>query len=330
MSMSPVLSVRNLTTTFATVDGTARAVDDVSFDLHAGETLALVGESGSGKTVTALSILRLIPTPPGLIASTAQVQFEGTDLTRLRERDLRHVRGAGIGIVFQEPMASLNPVLTIGLQVAETVRAHERVTRKAAWARAIEMLHLVGIPDLEQRARAYPHELSGGQCQRVMIAIALVCRPRVLIADEPTTALDVTIQAQILELLTALQREFGTAMLLITHNLGIAAGIADRVAVMYGGRIVEIAPTPELFADPKHPYTRGLLEAAPRLDGPATPTPAIPGAVPPATAWPAGCRFHPRCSKAWERCRTEPALLDVGPERTARCWLVADDNGSES
>ena len=325
MSVSPVLSVRNLTTTFDTVDGTARAVDDVSFDLHAGETLALVGESGSGKTVTALSILRLIPAPPGRIAPTTEVQFEGTDLTTLRERDLRHVRGAGISMVFQEPMTSLNPVLTIGLQIAETVRAHERVKKDAAWARAIEMLHLVGIPDPERRVRAYPHELSGGQRQRVMIAIALVCRPRVLIADEPTTALDVTIQAQILELLTALQRELGTAMLLITHNLGIAAGIASRVAVMYGGRIVEVAPTPALFADPKHPYTRGLLEAAPRLDGPPTPTPAIPGAVPPATAWPAGCRFHPRCSKAWERCQTEPALLNAGPGRIARCWLVAAD-----
>ncbi|MCH7874790.1 MAG: ABC transporter ATP-binding protein [Gemmatimonadetes bacterium] len=320
--MTMLLAVRDLTTTFETADGVARAVDGVSFDLAEGETLALVGESGSGKTVTALSILRLIPEPAGRIAPGSRIEFAGRDLLSLSPRELREVRGAEIAMIFQEPMTSLNPVLTVGTQIAETVLAHEAASKREARERALDMLRLVGIADAESRLKSYPHELSGGMRQRVMIAIALVCRPRILIADEPTTALDVTIQAQILDLLTDLKRRLGMAMILITHNLGIAAGIADRVAVMYGGRIVEVAPTVDLYREPAHPYTDGLLRAAPRLDGPDRPTPSIPGSVPPATDWPSGCRFHPRCQYAWERCQSEPPLLEAGPARTARCWLV--------
>ncbi|MEE8116180.1 MAG: ABC transporter ATP-binding protein [Gemmatimonadales bacterium] len=317
-----LLAVRDLTTTFETADGVARAVDGVSFDLAEGETLALVGESGSGKTVTALSILRLIPEPAGRIAPGSRIEFAGRDLMSLSPRELREVRGAEIAMIFQEPMTSLNPVLTVGMQIAETVLAHEAASKREARERALDMLRLVGIADAESRLKSYPHELSGGMRQRVMIAIALVCRPRILIADEPTTALDVTIQAQILDLLTDLKRRLGMAMILITHNLGIAAGIADRVAVMYGGRIVEVAPTVDLYREPAHPYTDGLLRAAPRLDGPDRPTPSIPGSVPPATNWPSGCRFHPRCQYAWDRCQSEPPLLEAAPARTARCWLV--------
>ncbi len=320
--MTMLLAVRDLTTTFETADGVARAVDGVSFDLAEGETLALVGESGSGKTVTALSILRLIPEPAGRIAPGSRIEFAGRDLLSLSPRELREVRGAEIAMIFQEPMTSLNPVLTVGMQIAETVLAHEATSKREARERALDMLRLVGIADAESRLKSYPHELSGGMRQRVMIAIALVCRPRILIADEPTTALDVTIQAQILDLLTELKRRLGMAMILITHNLGIAAGIADRVAVMYGGRIVEVAPTVDLYREPAHPYTDGLLRAAPRLDGPDRPTPSIPGSVPPATNWPSGCRFHPRCRYAWDRCQSEPPLLEAAPARTARCWLV--------
>ena len=320
--MTMLLAVRDLTTTFETADGVARAVDGVSFDLAEGETLALVGESGSGKTVTALSILRLIPEPAGRIAPGSRIEFAGRDLLSLSPRELREVRGAEIAMIFQEPMTSLNPVLTVGTQIAETVLAHEAASKREARERALDMLRLVGIADAESRLKSYPHELSGGMRQRVMIAIALVCRPRILIADEPTTALDVTIQAQILDLLADLKRRLGMAMILITHNLGIAAGIADRVAVMYGGRIVEVAPTVDLYREPAHPYTDGLLRAAPRLDGPDRPTPSIPGSVPPATDWPSGCRFHPRCQYAWDRCQSEPPLLEAAPARTARCWLV--------
>jgi oligopeptide/dipeptide ABC transporter ATP-binding protein len=233
-------------------------------------------------------------------------------------------------MIFQEPMTSLNPVLSIGTQLAETVEAHERVGRRAALDRGAEMLALVGLADPRRELRQYPHELSGGMRQRALIAMALICRPRLLIADEPTTALDVTVQAQILELLASLRERLGMSLLLITHNLGVAAGIADRVAVMYGARIAELAAARELFARPAHPYTRGLLQAAPRLDGPARPTPAIPGAVPPATHWPSGCRFHPRCPHAWERCQEEPALLEAGPNRWSRCWLVVDPSGGKT
>ena len=322
--MTALLEVRHLTTTFDTAAGVARAVDDVSFDLHEGETLALVGESGCGKSVTALSLLRLID-PPGRIAPGSGIRFADRDVLALSPEALRQVRGAGIAIVFQEPGTALNPVLTGGLQITETIHTHEQVPKGEARERAVELLRLVGIADAPRRMGSYPHELSGGMRQRVMIAIALSCRPRVLIADEPTTALDVTVQAQILELLAELREQFAMAMLLITHNLGIAAGIADRVAVMYGGRLVETAPTDALFRAPLHPYTEGLLRAAPRLDGPARPVAAIPGSVPPATAWPKACRFHPRCPHAWDRCRThEPDLLDEGAGRAARCWLLEE------
>ena len=323
--MTQLLSVQNLTATFSTEQGAARAVAGVSFDLRAGETLGLVGESGCGKTVTALSILRLLPEPPARIAEESKIVFDGTDLLRLPSRELRHIRGARIAMIFQEPSTSLNPVLKIGVQIAETLRAHRDVSRQRARDHAVELLELVGIPDAGERYDAYPHELSGGMQQRVMIAIAISCNPEVLIADEPTTALDVTVQAEILELLAGLKRRFGMAMLLITHDLGIVAGMADRIAVMYGGQIVEQAPLDRLFANPAHPYTQALLRAVPQVDRPVKRLAAVPGAVPPATAWPSGCRFHPRCPSAWEQCKGHnPGLLDAGPDQSARCWLIEE------
>ena len=334
----PLLRVRDLKTYFVTEHGrgTARAVDGVSFEIRPGETLGIVGESGCGKTVTSLSILRLIPEPPGHIRPGSFIEFEGRNLLTLAPRDLRAVRGNQIAMVFQEPMTSLNPVFTVGDQIAEAAIVHQGLSRAAARTRAIEMLRLVGIPDPDERVDHYPHQMSGGMRQRVMIAMALVCHPKLLIADEPTTALDVTIQAQILELLDRLQAELGMAVMLITHDLGLVAGTADRVVVMYAGQVVEQARTPELFARPLHPYTEGLLASVPRLDTP----PArgggggggrlhtIPGQVPAATAWPAACRFHPRCPYAWDRCRQEePPLLDAGGEpgtHMVRCWLLTE------
>jgi peptide/nickel transport system ATP-binding protein len=324
----PLLRVRDLRTYFVTDrgGGTARAVDGVSLDLYPGETLGVVGESGCGKTVMSLSILRLVPEPPGHIRPGSLIEFEGHNLLTLPPRDLRAVRGNRIAMIFQEPMTSLNPVLTIGDQVAEAAIVHQHLTRAAARQRAIELLRQVGIPEPEERVDHYPHQLSGGMRQRVMIAMALICRPQILIADEPTTALDVTIQAQILELLARLRQELGMAVLLITHDLGVVAGTADRVVVMYAGQVVETAPTPELFARPRHPYTEGLMESIPRLDRPRARLHSIPGSVPAATAWPQGCRFHPRCPYAWDKCRTEePPLLETGTDgHTARCWLVTE------
>ncbi len=323
----PVLRVRDLRTYFVSErgSGTARAVDGVSFDVLPGEALGIVGESGCGKTVMSLSILRLVAEPPGHILPGSLVEFEGRNLLTLAPRELRVVRGDRIAMVFQEPLSSLNPVLTIGDQVAEPAIVHQRLRRRAARARAIEMLRLVGIPDADVRVDHYPHELSGGMRQRVMIAMALVCHPQLLIADEPTTALDVTIQAQILELLERLRGELGMAVLLVTHDLGIVAGHADRVLVMYAGQIIESAATPALFERPAHPYTAGLLASVPRLDRPRERLNAIPGQVPAATAWPAGCRFHPRCPYAWDRCReAEPPLLDVADGHAARCWLIEE------
>jgi len=323
-----LLRVSGLKTYFVTEQGkgTARAVDDVSFDLYPGETLGIVGESGCGKTVTSLSILRLVPEPPGHILPGSLIEFEGRNLLALPAPELRAVRGNQIAMIFQEPMTSLNPVFTVGDQIAEAAIIHQQLSRSAARARAIEMLRLVGIPDPAERVDHYPHQLSGGMRQRVMIAMALICHPKVLIADEPTTALDVTIQAQILELLDNLQTEFGMAVLLITHDLGVVAGHADRVVVMYAGRVVETARTEELFEHPTHPYTEGLLAAVPRIDAPRARLHAIPGQVPAATAWPPGCRFHPRCPYAWEKCvAEEPPLLESGsPGHTARCWLVTE------
>ncbi len=332
----PLLRVRDLKTYFVTEQGsgTARAVDGVSFEVQPGETLGIVGESGCGKTVTSLSILRLIPEPPGHIRPGSFIEFEGRNLLTLEPRDLRAIRGNQIAMIFQEPMTSLNPVFTVGDQIAEAAIVHQRLSRRAARTRAIEMLRLVGIPDPEERVDHYPHQMSGGMRQRVMIAMALVCHPKLLIADEPTTALDVTIQAQILELLDRLQAELGMAVMLITHDLGVVAGSADRVVVMYAGQVVEQAPTAALFARPLHPYTEGLLASVPRLDAPPAREHGrlhgIPGQVPAATAWPEGCRFHPRCPYAWDRCRAEaPPLLDAGGgaepgTHTVRCWLLTD------
>jgi len=328
---SPLLRVRDLKTYFVTEQGsgTARAVDGVSFDVRPGETLGIVGESGCGKTVTSLSILRLIPEPPGHIRPGSFIEFEGRNILTLEPKELRAVRGNQIAMIFQEPMTSLNPVFTVGDQIAEAAIVHQHLSRAAARRRAIEMLQLVGIPDPEERVDHYPHQMSGGMRQRVMIAMALVCHPKLLIADEPTTALDVTIQAQILELLERLQAELGMAVMLITHDLGVVAGTADRVVVMYAGQVVEQASTVELFARPLHPYTEGLLASVPRLDASQQDRArgrlhSIPGQVPAATAWPDGCRFHPRCPYAWDRCRAEePPLLESGAH-TARCWLLAE------
>jgi len=327
----PLLRVRDLKTYFVTEhgSGTARAVDGVSFDVRPGETLGIVGESGCGKTVTSLSILRLIPEPPGHIRPGSFIEFEGRNILTLEPKELRAVRGNQIAMIFQEPMTSLNPVFTVGDQIAEAAIVHQHLSHAAARRRAIEMLQLVGIPDPEERVDHYPHQMSGGMRQRVMIAMALVCHPKLLIADEPTTALDVTIQAQILELLERLQAELGMAVMLITHDLGVVAGTADRVVVMYAGQVVEQASTVELFARPLHPYTEGLLASVPRLDAPQQGRArgrlhSIPGQVPAATAWPDGCRFHPRCPYAWDRCRAEePPLLESGAH-TARCWLLAE------
>jgi peptide/nickel transport system ATP-binding protein len=324
----PVLRVHDLKTYFVTDrgSGTARAVDGVSFELAAGETLGIVGESGCGKTVMSLSILRLIPEPPGHILPGSFIEFEGRNLLTLPPRELRAVRGNRIAMVFQEPMTSLNPVLPVGAQVAEAALVHQKLSRADARKRTIDLLRLVGIPDPETRVDDYPHQLSGGMRQRVMIAMALICHPQILIADEPTTALDVTIQAQILDLLGRLRRELNMAVLLITHDLGVVAGSADRVVVMYAGQVVETAATRALFATPRHPYTEGLLASIPRLDQPRERLRSIPGSVPPATAWPTGCRFHPRCPYAWDKCRSEePPLLETGtPGHSARCWLVAE------
>jgi oligopeptide/dipeptide ABC transporter ATP-binding protein len=320
---SPILEVRDLRTSFHTAEGEGRAVDGVSFHLERGETLGLVGESGCGKSVTALSILRLVA-PPGRIGG-GQILLSGRDLLTLPEPEMRRVRGDEIAMIFQEPMSCLNPVMSCGRQIEEAVRLHQGGSRKQARDRAIEMMHLVGIPAPEQRVDEYPHQLSGGMRQRVMIAIALSCNPDVLIADEPTTALDVTIQAQILELLARLQTEFHMAILLITHDLGVVAEVADRVAVMYAGQIVETATTRDLFAAPRHPYTRGLLRSIPHLDGKQRRLEVIPGRVPEATALPPGCRFHPRCSLAEPACEAAGQRLEecgVGHEVRCRRWAV--------
>jgi len=322
-----VLDVEGLQTFFFTRQGIVKAVDGVSFALRRGETLAIVGESGCGKSMMALSLMRLIPEPPGRIVG-GSVIIGGRDLLRLDDEAMRHVRGNEISMIFQEPMTSLNPVLTIGAQISEALRLHQRLSRSAALDRAVELLRVVKIPAAEQRAREYPHQLSGGMRQRAMIAMALACEPAVLIADEPTTALDVTIQAQILALIVELQQTFHTAVILITHDLGVVAETAQRVIVMYAGRKVEEAAVGELFAVPLHPYTKGLLASIPRLDftGGAAPAPAerlteIPGMVPSLANLPAGCAFAPRCALADERCRTiYPSYEEKRPGHWAACW----------
>jgi peptide/nickel transport system ATP-binding protein len=317
-----LLEVRNLQTHFRTPDGINRAVDGVSFDVEAGQTLAVVGESGCGKSVTAMSILRLIPEPPGKIAGS--VTFQGRDLLGLTDAEMRKIRGDDIAMVFQEPMTSLNPVLTVGWQIAETIRLHQALDRKAADQRATEMLALVGIPEPARRMREYPHQLSGGMRQRVMIAIALACSPKLLIADEPTTALDVTIQAQILELMQDLKRRVGAAIMLITHDLGVVAEVAEHVIVMYAGRKVEEAPVRELFSRPKHPYTRGLLGAVPKLGsslaGEMARLAEIPGVVPSLKQRLSGCVFAERCASVTDLCRSvAPGLELKAPRHSAAC-----------
>ena len=320
----PLLAVRNLRTEFSGDDGTFAAVEDVSFELEAGEVIGIVGESGSGKSVTALSILGLIPDPPGRITK-GSITFDGQDLLGLSERRMRRIRGADIAMIFQEPMTSLNPVFTIGDQITETIRFHERIGRRAARDRAIEMLDRVGIALPAQRLDEYPHQLSGGMRQRAMIAIALSCNPRLLLADEPTTALDVTIQAQILDLLRELQEELRMAVVLITHDLGVVAQHVDRVMVMYAGRVVEEASVMDAFARPSHPYTQGLLRSIPSLDEERERLDAIPGMVPSPFALPPGCRFAPRCIHARDACAAmHPPLIEVGEAHRAACIGLVD------
>jgi len=316
----PLLSVRDLRTSFHTDQGVVRAVDGVSFDVRAGETLGIVGESGCGKTVTSLSILGLLPRPPAVIEEGSSIRFAGEELVGARERRLRALRGNDISMIFQEPMSSLNPVYSVGNQIAEALRLHLGMNRRAARVESIRLLAEVGIPDPERRVDEYPHQLSGGMRQRVMIAMALSCEPKLLIADEPTTALDVTIQAQILELLAALRQRHGMAVLLITHDLGVVAEVCDRVVVMYAGQVVETGDVNEIFADPRHPYTRGLLDSLPSIDNPGQRLRSIPGTVPSPIAWPQTCRFMDRCRLAGEGCDVPQALVDLGPGRAARCW----------
>jgi peptide/nickel transport system ATP-binding protein len=319
VTAAPLLAVAGLTTVFDVDGRDVPAVDDVSFKVHQGETLALVGESGSGKSLTALSILRLVP-PPGRIRA-GTLWFRGRDLLTLSEREMRHVRGADIGFIFQEPSTALNPVFTVGDQVAEALVVHDLASGRAARTRAVELLEAVRLPDPQRRARDYPHQLSGGQRQRVMIAVALACKPALLIADEPTTALDVTIQAEILDLLRDMKRAFDLSLLLITHDLGIVAQTADRVAVMYAGRIVETAPVAAIFRGPKHPYTRGLLGSIPG-GAPGAKLVAVEGVVPPLGALPPGCAFAPRCPDRVDRCSlAPPPTYELGPQQAVRCYL---------
>ena len=320
MTDNHLLEIQGLKTYFHMETGVAKAVDDVSFYIDSGETLGLVGESGCGKSVTSLSIMRLVPSPPGQI-DAGRVLFRGNDLLTLSEHQMRSVRGNDIAMIFQEPMTSLNPVFTIGSQIMEAVRLHQGVGRSEARKRTIEMLRLVNISSPEQRIDEYPHQLSGGMRQRAMIAMALSCNPEVLIADEPTTALDVTIQAQIMELLARLQDELSMAILLITHDLGVVAETTRRMSVMYAGIIVEEGTTDSVFKAPAHPYTYGLIESVPRLDVKQGRLPVIKGTVPDPANLPKGCPFNPRCQLADERCRAEcPCLESVGPGHAARCF----------
>ncbi|AWM10184.1 ABC transporter ATP-binding protein [Bradyrhizobium symbiodeficiens] len=323
-----VLDVKNLKTVFFTNSGLFKAVDDLSFTVKRGETLAIVGESGCGKSVTALSLMRLVPDPPGRIVG-GSISLEGTDLLALDEAEMRAVRGNRISMVFQEPMTSLNPVMRIGDQIVEAVRLHRNISAKEAQNVAVEMLRLVRIPEPARRAKEYPHQLSGGMRQRAMIAMALACRPALLIADEPTTALDVTIQAQILALILDLQKELGTGLVLITHDLGVVAQTAQRVIVMYAGRKVEEASVEALFAAPKHPYTRGLMASIPAVPAAGVPAQArlneIPGTVPSLVRLPKGCAFAPRCKLAIKRCEAEyPPLADWGGGHLAACWRAEE------
>jgi len=323
--VEPLLNVENLRTHFFTDDGIVKAVEKVDIRIHPGETLALVGESGCGKSVTALSIMRLIQSPPGRILKNSKIQFFGQELTILPDEAMRNIRGNQISMIFQEPMSSLNPVFTAGAQVAEAISLHQKANKSQAMETAVEMMAKVGISDPARRAREYPHQLSGGMRQRVMIAMALACNPRLMIADEPTTALDVTIQAQIMDLMNALKEDIGAAIMLITHDLGVVAEMAQRVVVMYTGQVVEQAGVEELFAYPKHPYTIGLMRSIPNLGRPVPEDrmlPTIPGMVPSLLDLPEGCNFSNRCPQTMDRCRQEaPPLFELEGGHLSRCWL---------
>ena len=323
--MSPLLEVKNLRTHFYTFEGVVKAVDGVSYDLEEGETLGLVGESGCGKSVSAMSLMRLIPDPPGKIVD-GEILFEGQDVLQLSMDEMRHIRGAKMSMVFQEPMTSLNPVLNLEKQLGETLQLHKGMTKQEARQESVELLARVGIPDPERRVRQYPHQFSGGMRQRVMIAMALSCNPRVIIADEPTTALDVTIQAQILELMKGLTQEFGVAMIVITHNLGVVARYADRMNIMYAGKIIERGESAEIYSNPRHPYTVGLLKSVPRLDLPRrTRLDPIEGQPPDLIAVPKGCAFRARCKWAVDKCATdEPGLETVSEGHYSACWRSED------
>ncbi|MDI9441200.1 MAG: ABC transporter ATP-binding protein [Firmicutes bacterium] len=321
-----LLSVKGLKTYFYTDDGVIPAVDGVSFDLDRGGTIGIVGESGCGKSVTSLSVMGLIPQPPGKIEG-GEIIFEGRNLLELDEAEMRHIRGNDISMIFQEPMTSLNPVFTVGNQICEAIMLHQGLDKNAAREKAIEMLRLVGIPSPEKRIDDYPHQMSGGMRQRVMIAMALSCNPKLLIADEPTTALDVTIQAQILDLMRELREETGTAIMMITHDLGVIAELVEKVVVMYTGKIVESADTLTIFQEPMHPYTIGLLGSIPRLDGDGSRLQAIPGTVPIPGSFPEGCGFHPRCPFATDLCRAKvPPAFEVSEGHSVACWKVVDYN----
>jgi peptide/nickel transport system ATP-binding protein/oligopeptide transport system ATP-binding protein len=320
--MKELLKVKNLKTYFFTHEGTVKAVDEVSFSVNQGKTLGLVGESGCGKSVTALSIMRLIPNPPGKIVS-GEIWFEGKNLLKLDEKEIRKIRGKKISMIFQEPMTSLDPVFTIGHEIVEVIQLHQGSNKEEAIKKSIEILKIVGIPDVEKRINNYPHQLSGGMRQRVMIAMALSCNPTLLIADEPTTALDVTIQAQILRLINDLKDKFGASVMLITHDLGVIAEMCDNVAVMYAGHIVEYTDVYTLFDNPLHPYTKGLSKSIPRMNVDVEHLNAIPGIVPNLLDLPSGCPFHPRCDFSFKRCVEEmPELIEIENSHLVKCHLV--------
>jgi peptide/nickel transport system ATP-binding protein/oligopeptide transport system ATP-binding protein len=324
LNQEALVEVKNLKTYFYTEEGVVKAVDGVDYEIYPGETLGVVGESGCGKSVTSLSIMRLVESPPGRIEA-GEINFGGRDLTKIPEKEMRKIRGNDISMIFQEPMTSLNPVYTVGDQIMEAIMLHKIVDRKEARRQAIDMLQKVGIPLPEQRVDEYPHQLSGGMRQRVMIAMALSCDPQLLIADEPTTALDVTIQAQILELMNSLKESYGMAIMMITHDLGVIAEVSDRVAVMYAGKVVEYTDVDTLFEDPKHPYTWGLMNSIPKLDKDVDRLEAIPGSVPSPLNFPEGCKFNTRCPLAEGKCfEEEPPLEDTDGEHMVRCWRYED------
>ncbi|TDL77846.1 ABC transporter ATP-binding protein [Peribacillus frigoritolerans] len=326
MDKKVVLKVNNLKTYFSSKKGVTKAVDGIDFVLHEGETLGIVGESGCGKSMTSLSILRLIPSPPGKIVD-GTINFKGKDILQMSEKELRQMRGNQISMIFQEPMTSLNPVIRVGEQIAEAIRVHQRLSKKDSWKKAVEMLNLVGIPSPDKRAKQEPFQLSGGMRQRVMIAMALVCNPEILIADEPTTALDVTIQAQILELMKDLQKKLNMGIIFITHDLGVVAELCDKVAVMYAGQIVEYSTTEQLFSNPKHPYTTGLMSSLPKLYEDQEELQTMKGNVPSPYDMPKGCRFSPRCPLATAQCHDEePSLATLEDGSQIRCFLYTPDS----